>query len=132
MLTGPIPIPCAIASKNISLSASLLTGNSSRGNSHEKFEVLLVIAFLLSLCALETGYHSCRLTNFRHKNRTVFPLLPPRFSVTSDRLKRYGGSVSESSPPFDPQRTDSPALKIGKVCCREFPSLRAKFGEPGD
>ncbi len=27
----------------------------------------------------------------------------------------FGGSVWESNPPFDPQRTESPALKTGKV-----------------
>ena len=29
--------------------------------------------------------------------------------------KRYGGSVWESNPPFDPRRTESPALKAGKI-----------------
>src|SRR5713226_1507470 len=28
---------------------------------------------------------------------------------------RYGGSVWESNPPFDPLRTESPALKAGEV-----------------
>lgn len=51
MVAGPIPLACAIASKNFPLSASLLTGNSSGDNSHEKFEALLVITFLLSLWA---------------------------------------------------------------------------------
>jgi hypothetical protein len=42
-------------------------------------------------------------------------LLPPRFSVTSVRSKGYGGSVWESNPPFDPLRTESPALKAGEI-----------------
>ena len=28
---------------------------------------------------------------------------------------KYGGSVWESNPPFDPRRTESPALKAGKI-----------------
>ena len=42
-------------------------------------------------------------------------LLPPRFSITSVRPKGYGGSVWESNPPFDPRRTESPALKAGEI-----------------
>jgi hypothetical protein len=30
-------------------------------------------------------------------------------------VKEFGGSVWESNPPFDPRRTESPALKTGKV-----------------
>ncbi len=53
-----------------------------------------MITFLLSLWALQTGCHSCCLTNFRHKNRTVFPLLPPHFSVTSELLTWVVGNLS--------------------------------------
>jgi len=52
------------------------------------------------------------------QNRICFSycrLLPPRLFATSDRSKRYGGSVWESNPPPDPRRAGSPALKARKV-----------------
>jgi len=66
-----------------------------------------VITFLLSLCALQTGCYSSRLTHFRHMNRNVFPLLPICLFVNSGRLKRYGGSGPESNQAFAPRRTES-------------------------
>ena len=38
-----------------------------------------------------------------------------RASVRQLRERSSGGSVWESNPPFDPRRTESPALKAGKV-----------------
>src|ERR1700694_3289020 len=40
----------------------------------------------------------------------------------------YGGSVWESNPPFDPRRTESPALKAGKVTGL-FSPPRAEYHE---
>ena len=36
----------------------------------------------------------------------------------------FGGSVWESNPPFDPRRTESPALKAGKITGPFSPPLR--------
>jgi hypothetical protein len=51
--------------------------------------------------------------------RPVTSLLMPPFGAsvftTAVMSLRYGGSVWESNPPFDPRRTESPALKAGKV-----------------
>jgi hypothetical protein len=39
----------------------------------------------------------------------------PRVSRKCGMDSRYGGGVWKSNPPFDPRRTESPALKTGKV-----------------
>jgi len=44
-------------------------------------------------------------------------------------LKKCGGSVWESNPPFDPLRTESPALKAGEVTGPLSPPLWSITGE---
>src|SRR5712664_3377381 len=64
-----------------------------------------------------TGFHPCRPKS-NHKTSPFAAkcrLLPPHFFATAAISIRYGGSVWESNPPFDPRRTESPALKAGKV-----------------
>jgi hypothetical protein len=71
------------------------------------------------------------IPEFRAARRASVPLskfffrffIPDLAGILADlEIERYlqidapiGGSVWESNPPFDPRRTESPALKAGKV-----------------
>ncbi len=65
--------------------------------------------------------HLPQLTNWRKDKCTVTRSIPiwGSFQLTApqEQLNQldFGGSVWESNPPFDPRRTESPALKTGKV-----------------
>ena len=65
----------------------------------------------------EPAHRPCRSLNYC-KDRTLNRyccLWLPRCFLTSDRSKRYGGSVWESNPPSRPLRTGSMALKATRI-----------------